>query len=56
MECMTCYRDTDPADWAAYSHDPYAYSPTVHAPLGPGQSWTLNVMLADPASCDGGRQ
>jgi hypothetical protein len=44
------YRDTDPPNWAVYSHDPYAYSPTLRAPVGPGESWTLDVMLADPAS------
>jgi hypothetical protein len=44
------YRDTDPPNWAAYSHDPYAYSPTLRAPVGPGESWTLDVTLADPAS------
>jgi hypothetical protein len=44
------YRDADPPDWAAYSHNPYMYSPKVRAQVGPGQSWTLDVMLADPAS------
>ena len=44
------YRDADPPDWAAYSHNPYVYSPKVRAQVGPGQSWTLDVMLADPAS------
>jgi hypothetical protein len=42
------YRDTDPPDWAAYSHDPYVYSPKTEAQVGPGQTWTLDVMLVDP--------
>jgi hypothetical protein len=44
------YRDTDPPDWAAYSHNPYLYSPTVRTQVGPGQTWALDVMLADPAA------
>jgi len=44
------YRDTDPPDWAAYSHDPYAFSPKTEAQVGPNQPWALDVMLADPAS------
>jgi hypothetical protein len=44
------YRDADPPDWAAYSHDPYLYSPKVEAQVGSGQAWTLDVMLADPAA------
>jgi hypothetical protein len=44
------YRDVDPPDWAAYSHNPYEYSPKVRVQVGPGQTWTLDVMLADPAS------
>ena len=42
------YRDTDPPDWAAYSHDPYAFSPKTEAQVGPNQPWALDVMLADP--------
>jgi hypothetical protein len=42
------YHDTDPPDWALYSHDPYVYSPKVEAHVGPGQTWALDVMLADP--------
>lgn len=44
------YRDIDPPDWAAYSHNPYLYSPKARAHVGPGQTWTLDVTLADPAS------
>jgi hypothetical protein len=42
------YHDTDPPNWAIYSHDPYVYSPKVEAQVGPGQTWTLDVTLADP--------
>lgn len=42
------YRDADPPDWAAYSHNPYLYSPNVEVNLGPGKPWVLEVMLANP--------
>lgn len=42
------YRDTDPPNWADYSHNPYVFSPKIEADVGPGKSWVLNVMLADP--------
>jgi hypothetical protein len=42
------YRDTEPANWADYSHDPYEFSPKVEADVGPTQKWVLNVQLADP--------
>lgn len=43
------YRDTDPPDFAAYSHNPYQFSPKVETELGPSHSWILDVMLNDPA-------
>jgi hypothetical protein len=42
------YRDTDPPNFADYSHDPYLFSPNVEARLGPDTPWVLNVQLADP--------
>ena len=42
------YRDTDPPDFAQYSHDPYQFSPNVEADLGPDRPWVLTVRLADP--------
>lgn len=42
------YRDTDPPDFAEYSHDPYRFSPNVEADLGPDRPWVLTVRLADP--------
>jgi hypothetical protein len=44
------YRDIDPPDWAAYSHNPYQFTPKVEAQVGPGQPWVMQVMLADPES------
>jgi len=42
------YRDTDPPNFAEYSHDPYLYSPNIEADLGPDRPWVLTVRLADP--------
>lgn len=42
------YRDVDPPNWAAYSHNSYQFSPKVQAQVGPDQQWNLDVQLADP--------
>lgn len=42
------YRNVDPPSFAAYSHDPYVFSPNVEANLGPDSMWTLDVTLANP--------
>jgi hypothetical protein len=42
------YRNVDPPTWADYSHNPYAFSPRIDAEIGPGQPWTIEVVLADP--------
>jgi hypothetical protein len=43
------YRDTDPANFADYSHNPYVFSPRVEADVGPGAPpWVLQANLADP--------
>jgi hypothetical protein len=42
------YRDTEPANWADYSHDPYMFSPKIEADVGPSKKWVLNVQLANP--------
>lgn len=44
------FRDTDPPNWAEYSHNPYLYSPNVEANLGPDNKWVLDVGLANPDS------
>jgi hypothetical protein len=42
------YRETDPPNWADYSHNPYQFSPNVEADVGPNQQWNFDVGLADP--------
>ncbi|MDX1884216.1 hypothetical protein [Mycolicibacterium sp. 120270] len=42
------FRDTDPPNWAEYSHNPYLYSPNIEANLGPDNKWVLDVGLANP--------
>lgn len=42
------YRDFEPAKFSDYSHNPYMFSPTVEADLGPDKPWVLNVKLANP--------
>jgi hypothetical protein len=42
------YRDTDPPNFADYSHNPYLDSPTAEADVGPDKQWVLDVMLEDP--------
>ncbi len=42
------YREVDPPNFAAYSNNPYVFSPNVEANVGPDQMWTMNVMLANP--------
>jgi hypothetical protein len=42
------YRDTDPPNFADYSHDPFVFSPKVEADVGPKTPWVFDAMLADP--------
>jgi len=42
------YRDTDPPNFAEYSHNPYIFTPKVEADIGPGRPWVLTVRLVDP--------
>lgn len=42
------YRDTDPPNFADYSHNPYMFSPKIEADIGPDRPWVLTVRLADP--------
>lgn len=42
------YRDVDPPNFAAYSHNPYAFSPSANVDTGPHQMWTMDVQLANP--------
>ncbi|MGE0217082.1 hypothetical protein [Mycolicibacterium sp.] len=42
------YRQTDPPNWADYSHNPYLFTPNVEADLGPNKPWVYETWLADP--------
>ncbi|MGB0972933.1 MAG: hypothetical protein ACPGVG_18550 [Mycobacterium sp.] len=42
------YRDTQPPNWADYSHNPYLYSPNVTTDLGPGKPWVFETVLENP--------
>lgn len=42
------WRQIDPPDWGAYSHNPYEFTPNVEANLGPNQAWVYETWLADP--------
>lgn len=42
------YRDSEPPNFADYSHNPYLFSPKAQAELGPDKPWVLTVQLANP--------
>ena len=42
------YREFDPPDWAAYSHNPYEFSPRSEFEVAPDRPWVREVMLRDP--------
>ncbi|PRC62903.1 hypothetical protein C6A85_00610, partial [Mycobacterium sp. ITM-2017-0098] len=42
------WRQIDPPNWGAYSHNPYEFTPNVEANLGPNQPWVMETWLADP--------
>ena len=42
------YLDNEPPHFAAWSHDPYEWSPNIKADVGPGKPWVFELMLADP--------
>jgi hypothetical protein len=44
------YHDVDPPSWAAYSHNPYQFTPEANATIGPDRPWVLEVTLDDPFS------
>ena len=43
------FRESDPPNWAEYSHNPYQFSPRAQVEVGPGQPWVRQVTLRDPA-------
>ncbi|MGH3970142.1 MAG: hypothetical protein ACRDTV_18995 [Mycobacterium sp.] len=42
------YLDNEPPHFAAWSHNPYEWSPNIKADVGPGKPWVFELMLADP--------
>ncbi|MBU8810506.1 hypothetical protein [Mycolicibacterium goodii] len=42
------YRDTEPAIFSDYSHNPYIFSPRAEADIAPDKPWVHETMLADP--------
>lgn len=42
------YQDQDPAKFSDYSHNPYQFTPQVHADIAPGKPWVQQVPLIDP--------
>ena len=48
------YRDTDPPNWAEYSHNPYLFSPNIEADVGPNQQWNLDGRFGRPRSVGDG--
>lgn len=42
------YRDTDPAQFSDYSHNPYQFSPRADVDIAPDKPWVFDAMLADP--------
>lgn len=42
------YQDQDPTVYADYSHNPYSFTPQVHADIAPGKPWVQQVNLLNP--------
>lgn len=42
------YRNSEPAVFSDYSHNPYMFSPKAEADIGPDRPWVHETMLADP--------
>jgi hypothetical protein len=42
------YQDQDPTLFSDYSHNPYPFTPQVHADVGPGKPWVQPVNLLNP--------
>jgi hypothetical protein len=42
------YQDQDPTLFSDYSHNPYSFTPQVHADIGPGKPWVQPVNLLNP--------
>ena len=42
------YQDQDPTVYSDYSHNPYTFTPQVHADIAPGKPWVQPVNLLNP--------
>jgi hypothetical protein len=42
------YLDNEPPHFAAWSHNPFEWTPNVKADVGPGKPWVFELMLANP--------
>ncbi|MED5813284.1 hypothetical protein VST63_13050 [Mycolicibacterium sp. 050232] len=42
------YRDSEPAIFSDYSHNPYQFSPRADVDVAPDKPWVFDAMLADP--------
>ncbi|WP_414686076.1 hypothetical protein [Mycobacterium sp.] len=42
------YQDQDPTLFSDYSHNPYTFTPQVHADVAPGAPWVQPVNLLNP--------
>jgi hypothetical protein len=42
------YQDQDPTLFSDYRHNPYVFTPQVHADVAPGKPWVQPVNLLDP--------
>jgi len=42
------YQDQDPTLFSDYSHNPYVFTPQVHADVAPGKPWVQPVNLLNP--------
>lgn len=42
------YRDSEPAIFSDYSHNPYQFSPRADVDIAPDKPWVFDAMLADP--------
>ena len=42
------YQDQDPTLFSDYSHNPYSFTPQVHADIAPGKPWVQPVNLLNP--------
>ncbi|GAA4545089.1 hypothetical protein [Mycobacterium paraffinicum] len=42
------YQDQDPTVFSDYSHNPYSFTPQVHADIGPAKAWSQPVQLLNP--------